>query len=906
MSQVAAVSGAPATTTATAVALTSSEHDDIREYERIIHFRDTVVSGKHPRIKVPVSAMVKNASTSVSISQPPLSSAPERVAPSAQPTVTNVVNSGAIAPSGHATANMLSFKANSQQPAVTVPPASSAPFIPGVSKPFGSGKPEIDPVLLQKSDGLVKAEIHIQRQRLEKGLKDQIEQRRSCMKGNLQSEQLPELDISDILAKALTLVQATAPPSTSIVPSRTANASDASDSFDENTFYSSQPDTPASRPSVSRDIMGNVQIQEPSTATRPTGNSVPSLQPQTTQPLPAPTGHPPQTDVARNIPQVQIMGATSALSSAGVTAPLQIQNQGIVSTLGADSHNLLNQGYWRGQLAPRVVNSDSRDASRSDNSGNMDSDQSADQRRLQNPPQLVPNPSFRQPEEPLIRGHNLSPFAPQPAHVSPLAVARQPHIRDSDTSALQRTHAQISALRQEDTVVISPESSPQGDRASRKRNKRRNKRKADGRAQDSNGSPNIKPEPRSPSPLAVPPFIRPQKRARQSGRPESEIIYDDLNLEYPISQSRQERYPLLPVHVETAPQGYDRVDDTYSRQVRSSVAPVARRLQSPLYEERRSDGSIIRYVHHITSPSGYADPYDAVDAHPLRATSYAVANPDLREGPTYQRETRMSVRPYGDRARSRSPIIMDTRTSAMPPPSVPPHRVVINEYGRDYIEPVHTTNVSRRSVVPSTRVGDHEVMYERAPIRATSRVPAPEIIGEDGAIYRRVSPSYAPRRVITEPEYGAGFRSYRERDYPLQSMGPPSQEFVQIRGATEHRVTEQLPRDFLPRAASVRPIGPADTMAYDRFSSTRADIPPRRYAASVHPEARREVAPHVVREYGGRQTEMDIPQRAYSVRPVDRYYEPTGEGEVTYVERPRAVPQEVIYPGNGTSRQVYQ
>ncbi|KAI8956100.1 hypothetical protein F4801DRAFT_525477 [Xylaria longipes] len=898
MSQVAAASGhepactATAATTATpaTAALASSEHNEIHEYEKIIQFRDTVVSGIHPRIKVPASSVVKHTSTT----QPPPSNAPERVAPS--PTQLPINNNAA---NGHLVGNMLSFKANSQQPAVTVPATSSAPFIPGVSRPFGSGKPEIDPILLQKSDGLVKAEIQIQRQRLEKVLKDQVEERRSSIRGSIQSsEQLPELDISDILAKALTLVQATAPPATSIVPSPTANASDASDSFDERTFYSSQHDTPESRPSLpARNALGNIQVQDSPISARQTGNYAPLSEPLTSHPLPSSASRPPQTDVTRNIAQGRVMGTQNTHPPAVATAP--VQNHGMVGISRTETQHPSNQGHQTKQLETQVISSDSRDASRSDNSGNTDSEQSADHHGLQNPPQLVPNPGFRQHEEPLIRGHNLSPFAPQPAHVSPLAIARQPHIRESDTSALQRAPAQVTALRQEHTVVISPESSPQGERGSKKKNKKKNKRKADARTQDAQGSPDIKPEPRSPSPLAAPPFIRPQKRPRRFGRQEPEIIYDEEIVEGPSSQPQQERYPPIPVHVDRVPQGYEGVDDPYSRQVRPSVGPVAHRVESPLYEERRPDGSIIRYVRHIPSPMGYHSPYGAVDHRPIRTASYTVANTDLREVPTYHREGRMSVRPYADRARSRSPIVLERRSSAMPPPSAPPRRIVVDEYGREYIEPIRTATVSRQSVVPSTRPGDHEVVYERAPIRATSRMPAPEIVGEDGVIYRRASPAYAHRRVITQPDYGTGFRSYRERDYPVQSMGHPSQEFVQIRGPAEH-----VSQEYLPRTASVRPV---ESVPYDRLGSTRPDIPPRQYAASVHPDARREIAPHVGRDYSVRPTEMEIPQPAYSVRPVERHYEQSPrEGDVTYVERPRAARQEVVYQGNGAPRQVYQ
>ncbi|KAI0458729.1 hypothetical protein F5B21DRAFT_404477 [Xylaria acuta] len=896
MSQVAAghepACTATAITTATpaTAALTSSEHNEIHEYEKIIQFRDTVVSGNHPRIKVPASSVVKHASTT----QPPPSNTPERVAPSSTqlPVNTNAAN-------GHSMGNMLSFKANSQQPAVTVSPTGFAPFIPGVSRPFGSGKPEIDPILLQKSDGLVKAEIQIQRQRLEKVLKDQVEERKSSIRGSIQSsEQLPELDISDILAKALTLVQATAPPATSVLPSPTANASDASDSFDERTFYSSQHDTPESRPSLpARNALGNIQVQDGSISTRQTGNYVPPSEPLTSHPLPSSTSRPPHTDVTHNVAQGQIMGTQSTHPPAAATALMQ--SHGIMSISRTETRHPSNQGHQTKQLETQAISSDSRDASRSDNSGNTDSEQSADHHGLQNPPQLVPNPGFIQQKEPLIRGHNLSPFAPQPAHVSPLAVARQPHIRESDTSTLQRAPAQVTALRQEHAVVISPESSPQGEKGSKKKNKKKNKRKADARTQDVQGSPNIKPEPRSPSPLAAPPFIRPQKRPRRFGRQEPEIIYDEEMVEGPSSQPQQEHYPPVPVHVDRVPQSYDGVEDPYSRQVRPSVGPVTHRLESPLYEERRSDGSIIRYVRHVPSPMGYPSPYGAVDHRPIRTASYTIANTDPREVPSYQREGRMSVRPYADRARSRSPIILERRSSAMPPPSVPPRRIVIDEYGREYIEPIRTATVSRQSVVPSARPGDHEVVYERAPIRATSRIPAPEIVGEDGVIYRRASPGYAPRRVITQPDYDTGFRSYRERDYPVQSMGHPSQEFVQIRGPAEH-----VSQEYLPRAASVRPV---ESVPYDRLGSTRPDIPPRQYAASVHADARREIAPHVGRDYSVRPTEMEIPQPAYSVRPVERHYEPSQrEGDITYVERPRVVRQEVVYQGNGAPRQVYQ
>jgi hypothetical protein len=109
-----------------------------------------------------------------------------------------------------------------------------------------SSKSEINPILLEKSDDLIKAEIQLQRQRLERALREQIEQQKLAAKALLQtSESLPNFDLSEVLSKALAIVH----PSINADAESSADAparppSSTSDSFDENTFYSSQLDTP--------------------------------------------------------------------------------------------------------------------------------------------------------------------------------------------------------------------------------------------------------------------------------------------------------------------------------------------------------------------------------------------------------------------------------------------------------------------------------------------------------------------------------------------------------------------------------------------------------------------------------------------------------------------------------------
>ncbi|KAI0478807.1 hypothetical protein GGR56DRAFT_631931 [Xylariaceae sp. FL0804] len=869
------------------LALAASDADQIREYQRIVEFRDTVVSGKHPRIHVPAPSVPKPGLSSKASTH----TAREQPAPSAAGSLRGgkTGKAGKAVVNGYQAGNMQSFKTNAQQAAVNVASTASAPAvaIPGMSTLGGAGRAEINPILLEKSDDLVKAEIQLQRQRLEKAVREQLDQRKAAAKAALQpSEQLPDLDLPDILAKALTLVQATAPPPTADAPAA-ANAND-SDSFDDNTFYSSQHDTPESHKSYrGHNASEDVQMLDTSPAARPTNAHKPLPQ------ISAPHAMPPSTTPSYRADN----GGRNAYMNQNASIPSHL-----ATGTGPASAASTAPGRQRWGMEAQVISSDSGAASRSDKSGGTDSDQPTDLSRSQNnSAHFSAGSGFMQREPPLVRAHNLEPFAPQPAHVSPLATGRQPQIPEPAANAFQAAPAQVAALRQEHVTITSPESSPQGDKGSKKKNKKRNKKKADGRAQEAPGSPDIKPEPRSPSPLSAPQFERPPKRVRPSDR-EPDVVYGDPRFERPVSQLHYGRYSVAPMQTERVPLGYDRADDPYARQVRYSVAPVSQRPE-PIYEERRPDGTIVQYIRRPPSPQSFAVPHG--EPRPARAASYSVANPTYRQLPPYDREGRTSVRPYADRARSRSPILVESRSPVMAPPAPPLARIIVDEYGREYIEPPRTANVSRRSVIPQAGQGEREVFYDRAPLRAPSRMQGPETFEENGVIYRVASPAHTPRRVITQPEYSTGFRSYRERDYPAQSMGPPSQDFVQLRGAAEYRVPEQLPREYLSRAASVRPAEPVPY--YERVHSVRPDMAHRQYATEIQAETGREPVSRDFREFSSRPGEQEMARRGYSVRPVERsYYDPSprGEAEMPYIERPQTVQEEIVY-ADGSRRQMY-
>ncbi|KAI0888654.1 uncharacterized protein GGS22DRAFT_152092 [Annulohypoxylon maeteangense] len=881
--------------------LTAADLEGIREYQKVISFRDAIVSGKHPRIKVVTAKPITPAQQPQATSTMPATertARTERVASSssfAQPQALQNPHIHAHAPNlnSHQVDNYNSFMANLQQSAVasaatgiselSVASAAST-FIPGVSAPLDDNKTLRDPN--DKARYLEK-----QREKLEQELEQQLHQRSEWRSS---SEHI-DLDLADVLAKALTVVQATAPISTGTP--NAATISDSSDSFDDNTFYSSSFETPVSRasPRVQKVISQDVPVQGLVTPLHGP-HATPMVKPQPRYVSQPPTYSPTpsyQQQISQSEQPTQTASSSRPLPPSTGIPPKPTQGPG--SSLVAQFHQLHS-------MEPQVISSDSGPASRSDN-GNTDSDQPGDYRaRLAG---LLPAPPLiqQQPQGLLVRAHDLSPYAPQPAHISSLATVRVPPASDPEISILPGAPAQVTALRQQHGVLTSPESSPQGEKRSKKKNNKKNKRKAEARTSDVPGSPYIKPEPRSPSPLSAPQFARPQKRLRSDPHQQPEIVYEETRIGRPVSVLRREPFTTTHAPAAQSPYGFERVDDPYARQARQSVAPASQRLERTVYEERRHDEAAVQYIQRVQSPYDYAPPYSVVESRPLRSASYSL-NPQYRELSAYPRDGRMSVRPYADRARSRSPITIVERRSPIMAPPAPPPRILVDQYGREYIEPPRASTASRHSAVPGPRPSEREVIYERVPARVPSRMSR-ETFEEDGIIYRRASPTYPPRRVVTQPEYGVDYRSYRERDYPIQPIGgAPSPDFMPIRGAIGGRVPEDMSRGYLPRATTVRP---AEAVPYyHRPDTGRPDLPPRHYAASVHPEVRRDAVPPVAREFSVRPVERDAHRREYSVHPGDRLYNrPLHiDDDVTFIEHPQAAQPEIIYTENGR-RQPY-
>lgn len=802
---------------------------EVQQYEKLLKFRDEVLSGAHPRIKPPQLGKVAQAASSKS-------TAP---ASSSTTSATNSSSNAAVNGSRPLINNLPSFRANQQVPSVYM--ATNLPGLGMLSqkKPSGSGKPEIDPVLLEKSDDLVKAEIQLRRQRIERALKDEVEQRRVTSKPH---EQMADLDVNDILAKAMTLSEDAPPQPTD---DAAANTSASSDSFDNNTFYSSQHGTPDSV------MAARIPNESEDEEMREESPYEPEFDPEPD--LPTAIAHAQSlldTSQPMSIPGVSISQHQPQPARTNPKLPVPAPS---FSIPGIGAANTYGSGL-AGRPGP----------SGSAGSGPGNQHLLSQTRGNQNQ------------TSPVVRGHDLSPLAPQPERVSPLAslaITRQPHLVDSDSSGRRATPAQVAALRKQTSNASSPESSPQaGKAADKKKNKKKNKRKADRLAVETAVSPVIKPEPRSPSPLTAAPYARPSKRQRQGRQQAVDSPYEEHRYQEPIrvETGYQECYQPNGSFRQERVVAYGRADGAY--RPRYDDEPIL--VTSPRYER-------VERVY-------YDEPRQAVSARPIRPDSPGAqgaqyASREVRtarpvayeEGGAVYRDvraaSRMSMRPvaYGDR--SQSPIMYERPSAAMPPPRAPVRRILVDAHGREYLEPIRSTTVVREEVISDPR---GERLY---PAREMSR--RPEVM-DDEVIYQGAQPVYgAPRRAVTQPEYGA----YRESANPMAP--PPMNEYVPSRA--------EPPREYMARPASVRPgmetVRYEPSTSYERvpFEDRGRDYYGAGAAgtvrsASVRPGAesiRYEVPVAYERRVGG-QVEEYVPLRSASVRPGQEpaRYDPYGGG----------------------------
>lgn len=940
--------------------LSEEEEHMIKECQKIIKLRDEVLAGAHPRIKMTAHLVATKQAINDSRGPVPLSgvaavssgmTAPVKVPPtgpkSKQKQNAKLARAnghakaaiGTIGPHSQTASNTHSFNVNSQQSVATT--KSSFAHLPGLNSYSSAGTisssmagvptgpradiarriddgaagVQFDPILLTKSEDLIKAEIQLQRRRLESALGDQVQQQRAAAKASHANEALADFVLAEVLMKALQLVQSSAPPQTD--PNLAANTSGAdSESADGNsTFYSSKHDTPESHMThLVADLEEDVEDAEIGEGSPYEPPMVMEASPVPLQPLASVL--PPSTSIKPPVTQYRSEQhhalATQPNNCTSTTFTREGEAAGITSGARGDI----------GVSMEIISSQESGEASSSRDSRDAGQDQSVGQERLQSVTQHLIEHSFGRQQAPILRAHNLSPIAPQPAHVSPLATSRQPPpgvLAQRDVPQVQATPAQIVALRNDQSNGSSPESSPSGKPG--KKGKKGKKRKAERMAATNATSPYIKPEPRSPSPINVPQFSRPNKRLRhgQGQQPTQEIdgVVESAHPphSYPSRYYRDDRGP---AH-----------DSPLGQHVRQDSRPIVLTEASRYEREYRDDRrpvETVRYIRRV-SPGAHSYPYAGTEVRTMRSVSHA---PVERSYPHYEaREPARTVARSGlDRDRSRSPIMVDELPhTPMGPPQLPTTRVVVDEFGREYIDPSPrpepvvirrsvaprpvyadhdeyydsgrpTARIIRRSVAPASAsiYGEPEVVYERAPpARAASTMPGSNRYDEEVMYRGPASPAgYATsRRVVTRAEYAPEYRYYRERDYasgPSQSGG-----YYEMRSTQPRPPVEEQPREYIIRSTTVRPEMTARQEVM-RTASVRPEPVPGDYGAPIHLDA---MPPPQPRAYSVRpMAPPPVPQQPqyvrqwpeYDVRPTYGEQEARGDDSgVTYVDAPREV-----------------
>jgi hypothetical protein len=205
--------------------------------QQLLKIRDDVFASKHPRIHLPAKVIEQVAP------RLPQTTPPSRPTTNGTP---NGVSASQLFP---------------PRPGSSLQPPTANEFVspvPPTQRPYSaiSASSSIDPVLLTKSDHLIKAELQLKRQQIERLLRDQFDKKG---RGNDADEREAHLNVEECLIKA----QLRVPPVSGI--RSTTNNSDGAESFDENSYYSSKADSWSSEEHDPKHT-ANVDFGEPLTS----------------------------------------------------------------------------------------------------------------------------------------------------------------------------------------------------------------------------------------------------------------------------------------------------------------------------------------------------------------------------------------------------------------------------------------------------------------------------------------------------------------------------------------------------------------------------------------------------------------------------------------------------------------
>ncbi|KAL8816396.1 MAG: hypothetical protein Q9223_004583 [Gallowayella weberi] len=788
---------------------------EISQYEKIMEIRDQVFAGIHPRLKL-LNPLGQKIHDSPHVSSQP-SHTPQEIGNIPQPATASQKPSASLA--GDTQLLTPAFSAQSRLPDPT-------PIV---------GASGIDPIFLTKSDVLLRAETQQKRQRIERFLADQVKEKQATSKHKaFDLDDLPDFNVTEVLRKAQELVK---PVKFAEINGTNGNAS-ASDSFDENTFYSSQMNDSTPEPGEKPALLqsgqqGKVQVQSldnshadtqaPSGA-QVTGQPPPSgnftsdailLQAERIARLEAELmalkGR--QADDSSRPPIIDTRTAQKAQEEESVYSPpdavpprpneestgrkinLWPQQQRVSENKQGPKRPVRHKRASRGKVArERAERAEPEEEYRSD---------VADEGRV-------------------IRNHITSPLAPQPARVSPLAVARAPPIQQTHNSTEQNHISNPKKRRRELEAG-------------------QNARNVVARRELASPEIRVKEEPTSPPPFFAEAADRwePHRRGDDPGP----IYVDEVSPRY----QEQDRVTYRSNIIDRPAPRY--VLDDYREPAPPTHEPDLRRVVSTRHARESLAGN---------------DHYGSPQPLPARAVSQMYIP---RQQPEISRQYRASIQPepvqYIDRDGAPSPRFHEVPRMMAPPP----RRIVVDQHGNQFYEQevAPMPRPRQSSVVPLPRQPPPDQTFQMSgPRHSVARIPqAAERVNETRYIRRGPSPAspqyidYASPSHIRQPANREADMYYGNEPQPRRGEGVRMVEYAPPPPPVNGRYGELRAMEGISRVSSVRPVGAPFEGGQERVSRVQ----------SVVPEGRR-----VVSMGGG---EM-IPQvtRHMSIRPDDGYTRP--------------------------------
>ena len=866
-----------------------SELSEDVEFEKILDLHDAVFAGTHPRLKV-----LSKAASKVTAQEPPCPPKSLAQLPNGAATISHSV------PPRDSTYNKSTFSSNPPTNILSVKSSNARQQPPLPIKSSG-----LDPIFLEKSEDLIKAEMRLERQRIERSLEEQLQQKKQGIRQRISDQEaLPDFDVSDVLTQAQELVK----PITAVEMQGANGTASSSDSIDDVTFYSSQMNEstadeadehpkrrknkpckyffgghckmgdrcnkshdPAFRQKLQGDPLLTMDIDSPNNSRdfdpRAKRRAIAESDHQNNRRSPfeltrgpeagnqlnhSGPGHSPTISRDRPYHHSRDSGEVTE-EPAFVPDQLQDTRLDHQSRPNQQEEVLLEREYSQQGLGS--PNGRFQPGSTSRRNGRV-------------------SPAAR--DMRVVRNHITSPVAPQPARVSPLAVAKVPRLdqlrRGDQESYSPYNPRQPGSGLQSPSIVLQP------------LNPRKRRREADvadnarivtARRDLDSPVPYIKDEPITPPPFSQYPRHQDSRNEQVSRQPlviestpphlRERVVYQMRPPEpslMRVPESQRASTPIVRRVVSRAGYHYEIQDEPEVRQVFSARQP--RRVGSPQQDLGR---------------------YSAPHTQPVRAASHSyIVQPEIDTYHPY----RASVQP---RAVTYSRISPPRHTSLSPelrtvqylpqerevaPMGPPLRRVVVDQHGNRFYEAPLTTE-PRSSVVPASRfVNEQITQIERPAPRRASVHPQLAKSYDDGAYIRTVQ---SP--IPTSPRY-VEYYPPAERVPPAtrQRLYEPREEALRDRHG-EVRVIEYpperlpqryeelaAPRDGLKRMHSVRPSEIQYEIAKEHIPRGQTVQP--EHERMVDLSTRREMRPPVVRQV--------------SVRAGDRYERPAA---YVTTERPR-------------------